>query len=601
MRTTPSRFRLKHASILVSILLCISQGLPLRAQAKKPNIVLLVLDQLRADQLHCYGNARPTSPNIDKLASHGALFTRFNTVTPWTSPCFGSLHTSLYPSRHGVTLFWKSSAMPLLNKDNPTLAENLQKAGYHTAAFVDNSLAGYPLTGSGFDEYYEESTRAVDITRRDNSGANTEYGDPYTTAHVLRWLKAISSDSKPFFLYVHFLEPHSPYDPPPQDDLFKFDAYPYLTNTGYDLVRGGLLRMAMMGDQKAIARLYQLYDGNIHLADRYVGQILDQLHALGLDEDTYILLTSDHGELLYSHPADFLTFDHRSLYDTALHIPLIVSGPGIPQGETIDALGSNIDTAPTILALAGAPPLSDAEGKSLLPLIHGQVSSINNYLFAEEDVEIPERSVRNNRYKLIRNLWDGDEQLFDMQEDPAELIDVANQHPEAVKELHNQLDAWMQTNEPSVAVQQRRWMIYTQPQKVVTVDDITTGGNFLISHRQSWHPDDRPESGDFDGACFWTEGGDGTRTAIWRGDNPLVGKYKVLVYFGHPDVGKLATNAIFKIVTAHSTKRVNVNFQRGAGQWNLLGVFDDPRFVELNNAANGIVIADAVRFERADE
>ena len=210
MRTTPSRFRLKHASILVSILLCISQGLPLRAQAKKPNIVLLVLDQLRADQLHCYGNARPTSPNIDKLASHGALFTRFNTVTPWTSPSFGSLHTSLYPSRHGVTLFWKSSAMPLLNKDNPTLAENLQKAGYHTAAFVDNSLAGYPLTGSGFDEYYEESTRAVDITRRDNSGANTEYGDPYTTAHVLRWLKAISSDSKPFFLYVHFLEPHSP-------------------------------------------------------------------------------------------------------------------------------------------------------------------------------------------------------------------------------------------------------------------------------------------------------------------------------------------------------------------------------------------------------
>lgn len=571
----------------------------LRAQAKKPNIVVIVLDQLRADQLHCYGNPRATSPNIDGLAKRGVLFTRFNTVTPWTSPSFGSLHTSLYPSRHGVTLLWRPG-MPLINKDDPTLAENLQKAGYYTAAFVDNSLAGYPLTGSGFDEYYEESAPALDITKRDNFGANARFGAPYTAAHVLRWLDTHHTSSQPFFLYVHFMEPHSPYDPPAQDDLFKSGAYPYLTNTGYDLVKGSLMRLAMTGDQKAIERLYELYDAKIHYVDRYVGEILTQLKTLGLEDNTYIILTSDHGELLYSHPDDFLTFDHRSLYDPVLHIPMIVVGPGIPQGERIGALASNIDTAPTILALAGASPLSDAEGHSLVQLIHGQVSFINKYLFAEEDIEIPERSVRNIRYKLIRNLWTGKEQLFDMQEDPAEMHDVAKENPVIVKQLHDQLDDWMRTNEPSVEEQQRRWKIYTQPERVVIVDDVTTGGRFLISHRTAWHSDENPASANYDGSCFWTQAGDGSRIAIWRGDNPLVGTYRISVYVGYPNVGVLATNAPYKVVTADGSKVTTIDLQEDPGQWRSLGTFRNPRYVELSNAANGVVVADAVRFERID-
>jgi len=583
--------------ILTTISSVLSTGL--YAQIKKPNIVVLVLDQLRADQLHCYGNPRATSPNIDMLASRGVLFTNFNTVTPWTSPSFGSLHTALYPSRHGVTLFWRPG-MPLLNKDTPTLAENLQKSGYYTAAFVDNSLAGYALTGSGFDEYYEESTRAIDITKRDDFGMNAQFGAPYTTAHVLRWLDAHHSSSQPFFLYVHLLEPHSPYNPPPEDDLFKSDAYPYLTDTGYDLVKGGLLRLAMTGDQKAIERLYELYDGKIHHVDRYVEKILTQLKTLGLDDNTYILLTSDHGEMLYSHPTDFLTFDHRSLYDPVLHIPLIMVGPGIPQGKKIGALASNIDTAPTILALAGASPLSDAEGHSLMPLIHGEVSSINKYLFAEEDVEIPERSVRDTRYKLIRNLWNGDEQLFDMQEDPGELHDVAKENPVIVRQLHDQLEDWMRTNEPSAEVQQTRWKIYTQPERVVIVDDVTTGGRFLISDGQAWRSDENPASGNYDGSSFWTKAGDGSRTAIWRGDNPLIGTYKVSIYVGHPNVGILATNAPYKVVTAEGTKTTTVDLQQDAGQWRPLGIFRDPRYVELSNAANGAVVADAVRFERIE-
>jgi arylsulfatase A-like enzyme len=574
---------------------CLAPGF-LKAQNAKPNVLVLVLDQLRADQLHCYGNPRQTSPNIDKLASRGVLLSHYYTVAPWTSPSFGTLHTSLFPSKHGVTLFWKPG-MPLLNKDVPTLAESFKNGGYRTAAFVDNALGGKPLMGSGFDDFVDGSAAAPDITER---AARPNIGAPYTTAAVLAWLDSHHDSGQPFFLYVHLLEPHSPYNPPPEDDLFKSDAYPYLTNDGYDLVRGGLLRMAVNGDEKAVERLYQLYDGKIHYVDRYAGEILDRLKSLGLEDNTYVLLTSDHGEMLYTHPDDFLTFDHRSLYDPVMHIPLIVAGPGIPKGEINPALASNVDTAPTLLDLAGAPALDDAEGHSLAPLVEGKVKSVNEYIFGEEDVEIPERSVRSFDYKLIRSLWTGEEQLFALQSDPGELHDVAKANPEVVKRLDAQLDAWMKVNEPSHEVQLRRWKIYTEPLKVVTVDDIGIGAAFLISHRQQWHSDENPASGNYAGASFWTEGGDGSRTALWRGDSPLVGKYKVSVYTGAPNVGALATNARYKIVAEHETQTVVVNQQQGAGQWHLLGTFDNPRFVELSNAANGIVVADAVRFERLE-
>jgi hypothetical protein len=319
-----------------------------------------------------------------------------------------------------------------------------------------------------------------------------------------------------------------------------------------------------------------------------------------LDSNTYVVLTSDHGELLYSHPEDFLSFDHRSLYDAVLHIPLIVAGPDVPRGKTVAALGSNIDTAPTVLALGGAPPLNDAQGHSLTPIIQGKASSVNNEVFAEEDVEIPERSVRTERYKLIRNLWNGEEQLFDLKNDPQELHNVARANETVVKEMDARLDRWMRVNEPSAQTQMRRWRIYTQSDKAVTVDDVTIGAAFLITQRQAWHSDQSPASGNYDGSCFWTEGGDGKRTAIWRSDNPLMGTYKIFVYSGHLNVGALATDAPFKVVTKDGTRKVVVNLQKDESEWKLLGVFKDPRYIELSNAANGIVVADAVRYERME-
>ena len=243
------------------------------------NVILISLDQLRADQLHCLGNPRLTSPNLDRLAEQGVRFSHFYSVAPWTAPSYASLMTSLFPSRHGVTLFWHPD-YSLVSPNVPMLAEIFKAQGYHTAAFVNNGVAGKALTGRGFEEYDQGQPNAQvkDITRRGGEAYNLA---PETTQKILPWLN--QHRSEPFFLFVLFLEPHSPYNPPPEDDIFKTNAYPHETNTGYDLKNGHLFRLAMLGDQQAVQRLYDLYDGKIHFVDRYVGEIMDQVKEIRIE------------------------------------------------------------------------------------------------------------------------------------------------------------------------------------------------------------------------------------------------------------------------------------------------------------------------------
>lgn len=585
------------AMVLAGILSGITSDL-FAQRLPRINVILISLDQLRADRLHCLGNPRLTSPNLDRLAQQGVLFSHFYTVAPWTAPSYSSLMTSLFPSMHGVTLMWRPGD-PLINVHVPVLAEIFKSQGYRTAAFVNNGVAGKALTGRGFDEYDQgqPNGQVKDITQRGGEAYNLA---PETTAKLLPWLD--QHRSEPFFLFVLFLEPHSPYNPPPQDDIFRTGAYPEQSNTGYDLKGGHLFRLAMLGDKQAVQRLYELYDGKIHFVDRYVGELMDHLRQLGLSGNTLIVLTSDHGELLYSHPDDFLTFDHRSLYEPVVHIPLIMAGPGLPKGKRIDALASNVDTAPTILNLIGISPPADAEGHNLLPLIQGKAKVANEYIYGEEDVMAPLRSVRSNRYKLIENLWTGKIQLFDLAHDPGEMHNLYGHEPAVQADLLYQLHAWIEKNHGSVADRMPQWRRYAQDPwvKELVTDDQTVGGHMLITGG-GWHSDESPAGASYDGGCLWTEGGHGNRTATWRVDNPLIGEYKIYVYYGHPSVGVLATDARFTIGTDGDVRTASVDFNRGAESWNLLGTFKNPRSVQLSTAANGVVIADAVKFERVGE
>src|ERR1051326_2896120 len=192
------------------------------AQDRKPNVILISLDQLHAARLHGYGNPRPTSPNIDRLAAEGTRFTNFYSAAPWTTPSYGTIMTGQYPSRHGATLF-HPPGVPGLKPDALPLAEIFKKAGYRTAAFVNNSVAGAFLTARGFDDYDEPQRRALTITERPDyarsAAMSQEFRAPATNQRIFRWLDAHGAD--PFFLFLLYFEPHSPYDPPPEHDIFK--------------------------------------------------------------------------------------------------------------------------------------------------------------------------------------------------------------------------------------------------------------------------------------------------------------------------------------------------------------------------------------------
>ena len=529
---------------------------------RRPNVVLVALDQMQADRLHCYGNPRPTSPNLDRMAREGVRLLRFYSSSPWTTPSYASMMTGQFPSRHGATLFQSLEAEGL-RKDSVTLAELFRKAGYRTAAFVNNGNAGKFLTGRGFDDYDEGQRRAPNITER--VAQAPEYTAPPTNARVMKWLDA--NQDKPFFLFLLYFEPHTPYDPPPEHDLFKNDSYPEETNTGYDLVKGRLFRWANLGDPKAIDRVVQLYDGKIHFIDHHFGRVLDRLRASGLEKNTIVLLTSDHGELLFSHRSDYMTFDHRSLYDAVMHIPFLLWGARIPQGKTFDALASHIDIAPTLLDLAGLPPKPDAQGTSLVPLVRGKVKTVHPHVFGEQDISEPLRSVREGRYKLILSLRTGRRQLFDTAAEPAE---------------HDRI--WREK-----AIRQE------------VVDEVTIGARCQLTGTE-WKMADGP--GNFGGGCYWTEPakpGESLRTAKWRTDNPMLGRYRVSIWYGSIPEGGAAANAPFTVETRTGSRTVRVDQTSNAGTWQELGVFEDPYHVKLTNEADGRIIVDAAKFERVEE
>lgn len=570
---------------------------PVLAGQTKLNIILVSMDQCQADQLHAYGNPRATSPNLDRMAREGVRFARFYSAAPWTAPSYSSMMTSEYPSRHGVTIFFPRD-MEAQKPETVMLAEWLKKQGYETAAFVNNSVAGHNITGRGFDEYDEGQRRPSSITERKGL-QNPEYQAPAVTERVLKWLG--EKHDKPFFLFLLYFEPHSPYNPPAEHDIFKGGVYANETNTGWDVKAGRLFRWADLGDQNAIDRMTQLYDGKIHFVDSYFGRVLQKLRDSGLERNTIVLMTSDHGELLYSHPEDFLTFDHRSLYDQVMHVPGILWGGGVPRGKTIDALATHIDIAPTLLDLAGLPQKPGSQGESLAPLIRGTKKKAHDYLFGEEDILVPLRSVRNERYKLILNERTGAKQVFDDAEDRGEHHDIAAQHPQIAAQLSAVLDRWRQANEPSPGAREAKWRkIVAQNPPTLIVDEVTTGAHLQL-HGSGWKKAD--DKANYLGGCFWTEAarpGEEVRTATWRADNPMLGRYRIWIWYGSLPQGGAATNTAFSVSAKGGVKSFRIDQTKETGGWRQLGVFEDPLNVSLNNRANGRVIVDAVKFERIE-
>ena len=282
------------------------------ALAGPPNIVLVTIDTLRADYLHAYGHATIETPTTDRLAREGVLVEDATVQTPQTRPSHTSLFTGRYPWEHGV----RDNFSPPIDEKIPTLATILHGRGYKTAAFIGSYvLASNSGLNRGFDLYEEPFSAS---RRGTNRYEHPERPAWEVVERALDWLKAAGPG--PFFAWVHLYDPHAPYAPPP----------PY-------------------------AKKYQdqPYEGEVAYADAQVGRLVDFLDQQDLRGRTLFVVTSDHGEGLGDHGEDEHLF---FLYDTTLHVPLILSQPGaLPAGKRVRGQFRSIDLLPTVLALVGAP------------------------------------------------------------------------------------------------------------------------------------------------------------------------------------------------------------------------------------------------------
>jgi len=395
-------------------------------QRRRLNIIIYLVDTLRADHLSCYGNPVVKTPHIDKLASQGVLFQKAFSQCSWTRPSVASLFTSTYPSFHGAIT--KEDA---LTEQITTLAEVLKKNGYYTVGFINNPFI-IPLFGfhQGFDSYV--------ITYQ-------PLRDRPLYAHhmnqlILPWLE--KNASKPFFLYIHTLDPHDPYTPPPPFDTMYEKDYKGSID-GSSETMGQIQRGEIKVTPRDIQHLEALYDGEISLNDAAFGELIKKLKELQIYDRSLIIFTSDHGEEFYEHKG----LKHGlTLYEEQINIPLIMKcAPHFPAGKKISSMARIIDIMPTILELVNITIPQQCQGSSLLPLINGEVKSLTDEIYSEEDYdERVLQSIRGGKWKLISYSKTGSLELFNLLKDPKEQHNLAADYPKLTASLMEKIKSWHQ-------------------------------------------------------------------------------------------------------------------------------------------------------------
>jgi arylsulfatase A-like enzyme len=323
---------------MLAILAGDARGEESRRVPRPPHIVFVMIDTLRPDHLGCYGYARNTSPNIDRIAEQGVVFENVFSVAPWTNPTIASLFTGLYPQAIFPPAEHRDAIRQALPGQLETLAERLKRKGYRTAALVDHpGISRRWNYDQGFDTwvslFHEGGFKVWGVT--DAEFVNQEFDA------ILE-----GGGKVPVFIYLHVVYPHRPYiPPPPHDSLFG----------------PGFKRVEEREKQGVINR----YDGEIRYTDDLVGMILGSLKKRGILERTIIVVTSDHGEGFWEHG---LSEHGNSLFNELLRVPLIIFLPG-GRGRApkrVEEPASNIDLYPTILEMAGVTPPAGTDGKSLM-------------------------------------------------------------------------------------------------------------------------------------------------------------------------------------------------------------------------------------------
>jgi choline-sulfatase len=346
------------------------------------NLLLVTIDTLRADHVGAYGDRAAKTPTLDSLAARGLRFEHAQSPVPMTGPSHATILTGLYPPVHGV----RDNVVFSLDSRHRTLGTLLKAQGYRTAAFV----GAYPVAAAfGFRQGFD--TFSEDFKDSPIPGAGAQRPANEVVDATLGWLAA-SADA-PFFLWMHLYDPHAPYDPPE----------PYRT-----------------------AFASRPYDGEIAFADAQLGRLVDWLRSSGHEQDTVMAVLSDHGESLGEHRE----VTHAVLlYESTLHVPFLLAGPGVPSGVTVSSRVTTVDLAPTLLRLLGLEPPPEMTGRNLGPAFRGERLPPEP-LYAESLF-----GRLNCRWSSLRAWTAGDwklidgsrAELFDLAADPGETHDRATE------------------------------------------------------------------------------------------------------------------------------------------------------------------------------
>ena len=319
---------------------------PAENSASRPHVLLVTVDTLRADRLSCYGSSTTRTPRIDRLASEGTLFEAAASPMQITRPSHFSLFTSVYPRDHGVV----NNAIAL-GPELPTVTEVFRDAGYETAAFVAVKLLDAPSGAARGFEHFDAPEDTI------------ERGADEIAHRAITWLGA-RDRKRPFFLWLHFFDPHTPYAPPdPFAPACSEKMKREMPEADWDSI--SRLAEANGGElpREAYDRAVSLYGGEVEKTDHWLGTLLDGIDASGLRDTTIVALTADHGECFEGG----FYFDHAGcLYDGAVLIPLIFRYPGaVPAAARRPEMVEILDVAPTLAALAGLKPPPGFRGRSL--------------------------------------------------------------------------------------------------------------------------------------------------------------------------------------------------------------------------------------------
>ncbi len=406
---------------------------------KPKNIILITLDTTRPDLLGCYGGNTVKTPNLDSFSEDAVIFENANSQIPSTGPSHASMFTGKYPFEHGVIRNAK-----LLPKSERLLNEILKKEDFETAAFI----AAYPLTRQfGFSQGFDT------FNQRGVTGEDRGYGfgryiyqmdDLYRSSKqvnrdVFKWL-AEDRDS-PFYLWVHYFDPHKPYSPrPPFDRMYK-----NVTLSDLDLNHR---------NQNFLPKI-RAHIGEVSYMDKQFGKLIQKLKQRGLYEDSLIAVLSDHGEGLGEHRWMTHIFN---VYEEAINIVFMIKFPEAANGgKRILNLIETLDYPQTVLDILNLSELQDSHGKSLLPLIYNRVDEIHKEIFGMRKFYTrvvrgstgPKYFVETNEWKYIQPGRESEKkELYNLVQDPEEQTNLKgySDYTEKYRTLQKKLEAYLEKN-----------------------------------------------------------------------------------------------------------------------------------------------------------